>query len=143
MLGSFKSFAVAVGVLFSMLVSAADGVVIGTGGETGVYFATGKVLCDLLKSKGVTCTAPSTEGSVANLRALGSGGLTLAMAQSDWQFHAYRGSSVWKGDAIPSLRAVFSVYPESVQIVANRDAGIKNWNDLKGKRINIGNPGSG
>lgn len=123
--------------------TAADKVVIGTGGTTGVYYATGNILCGLLSAKGMACEAPSTGGSVANLQALAAGEVTLAMAQSDWQFHASHGSSVWKGAPIPDLRAIFSVYAEPIQIIANRDAKIRRWNDLKGKRINIGNPGSG
>lgn len=124
--------------------AAADGkVVIGTGGTTGVYYATGNILCELLRAKGIDCEAPSTGGSVANLKALAAGDIALAMAQSDWQYHAHKGSSEWDGKAMPQLRAVFSVYAEPIHIVANRDAKIRRWPDLKGKRINIGNVGSG
>ncbi|MEX0695503.1 MAG: TAXI family TRAP transporter solute-binding subunit [Rhodospirillales bacterium] len=118
-------------------------VMIGTGGETGVYYATGQVLCGLLKATGIDCDAPPGKGSVANLMALNAGAVHVAMVQSDWQFHAYSGSSKWKGDKIDRLRALFSVYAEPVQVVVNRDAGIKNWYGLKGHSINIGNPGSG
>jgi len=122
---------------------AAEPVVIGTGGKTGVYFATGQVLCDLLKAKGIDCDAPPSGGSVANLKALKAGEITFAMAQSDWQFHAQHGSSKWEGNKIESLRAVFSIYAEPMQVVVNRDAKIKNWYALKGHSINIGNPGAG
>lgn len=118
-------------------------VVIGTGGKTGLYYATGKILCQLLEDAGIPCKAEISAGSIANLEALAKGGITFAMVQSDWQFHAYRGSSEWDGDKIADLRAVFSVYPEPFQLVAKRDAGISKWNDLKGKSINVGNPGSG
>lgn len=122
---------------------AADKVVIGTGGKTGVYFATGQALCDLLMAKGVDCEAPPSGGSVANLKALKAGEIMFAMAQSDWQFHAYKGSSEWKSDRVDDLRAVFSVYAEPIQVVVNRDTKIKNWYALKGHSINIGNPGAG
>ncbi len=122
---------------------ASDRVVIGTGGETGVYYATGQALCKLLAAGGVDCVAPPTGGSVANLKVLAVGELTFAMAQSDWQFHAYHGSSQWTGDKMADLRAVFSVYAEPVQVVVNRDAKIRNWYALKGHSINIGNPGAG
>lgn len=135
--------AVLAAVLASGTASANDKVIIGTGGTTGVYYVTGNALCELLYAKGIACEAPSTGGSVANLKSLAAGEITLAMAQSDWQFHAYKGSSVWNGEVFPSLRAVFSVYAEPIQIVANRDAKIRRWNDLKGKRVNIGNEGSG
>lgn len=122
---------------------AAEPVVIGTGGETGVYYATGKVLCQLLDGAGLPCKANTSGGSIANLEALAKGEITFAMAQSDWQFHAYRGSSDWDGEKFGELRAVFSVYPEPFQVVVKRDAGISKWSDLKGKRVNVGNPGSG
>ena len=122
---------------------AAEPVVIGTGGKTGVYYATGQTICGLLTKAGVACEAPPSGGSVANLKALQAGKVVFAMAQSDWQFHAFRGTSKWDGKAMPNLRAVFSVYAEPMQIVARRDAKIRNFHGLKGKRINIGNPGSG
>lgn len=102
-------------------------VVIGTGGETGVYYATGQALCTLLTAAGDDCDAPPSGGSVANLRALQAGRIAFAMVQSDWQFHAYQGSKQWDGGAFGELRAVFSVYAEPIQVVVNRDAGIKNW----------------
>ena len=120
-----------------------DKVIIGTGGETGVYYATGQVLCGLLKARGVDCEASPSKGSVANLMALNAGTVRFAMTQSDWQFHAYSGSSKWKGDEIDRLRSLFSIYAEPVQVVVNRDAKIKNWYGLKGHSINIGNPGAG
>lgn len=122
---------------------AQDPVVIGTGGETGVYHATGKILCQLLMSKDIPCEARPSGGSIANLKALAKGEITLAMAQSDWQFHAYRGSSKWDGDKFDDLRSVFSVYAEPFQIVVKRMPQISRWRDLKGKRINAGNPTSG
>jgi uncharacterized protein len=137
------------GLLCALLTSSAslshaqDKVIIGTGGETGVYYATGQVLCGLLKARGINCEAPPSKGSVANLMALNAGTVHLAMTQSDWQFHAYSGSSKWKGDKVDHLRSLFSVYAEPVQVVVNRDAKIKNWYALKGHSINIGNPGSG
>lgn len=130
-------------VLSAVNARAADPVVIGTGGETGVYYATGKVLCQLLESANVPCKAEISGGSIANLEALARGDITFAMAQSDWQFHAYRGSSEWDGEKFGDLRAVLSVYPEPFQIVVKRNAGISGWNDLKGKRTNVGNLGSG
>ncbi|HEY5720251.1 MAG TPA: TAXI family TRAP transporter solute-binding subunit, partial [Gammaproteobacteria bacterium] len=63
---------------------------------------------------------------------------------SDWQYHAYNGTSKF-ADAGPfkDLRAVFSVHPEPFTVVARADSGIKKFADLKGKRVNVGNPGSG
>lgn len=136
--------------LFAMLlalsandVRAHEQIVIGTGGETGVYFATGQILCHLLRSKDIPCKVRSSAGSIANLKALAKGDIMFAMAQSDWQFHAYRGSSKWDGEKFDDLRSVFSIYAEPFQIVVKREPQMSKWRDLKGKRINAGSPASG
>ena len=68
----------------------------------------------------------------------------MGVAQSDWQYHAYHGTSQFEEQGPnKELRAVFSVHAEPFTVVARADAGIKNFDDLKGKRVNIGNPGSG
>ena len=121
---------------------------IGTGGVTGVYYPTGGAICRLVnknrKEHGIRCSVESTGGSVYNINTIRAGELEFGVAQSDWQFHAYHGTSKFeeKG-AFEKLRAVFSVHPEPFTVVARADAGIKNFEDLKGKRVNIGNPGSG
>jgi TRAP transporter solute receptor, TAXI family len=123
-------------------------VTIGTGGVTGVYYPTGGAICRLLnksrKQHGIRCSVESTGGSIYNLNAIRNGELDFGVAQSDWQYHAYHGTSKFKS-AGPNkdLRAVFSIHPEPFTVVARADAGIKNFDDLKGKRVNVGNPGSG
>jgi len=123
-------------------------VTIGTGGVTGVYYPTGGAICRLVnktrKEHGIRCSVESTGGSVYNLNAIASGDLDMGVAQSDWQYHAYHGTSKFK-DQGPNkdLRAVFSIHPEPFTVVARADSGIKNFKDLKGKRVNVGNPGSG
>src|SRR5690606_14911528 len=63
---------------------------------------------------------------------------------SDWQFHAYNGSSSFEdAGADKKLRAVFSLHPEPFTVVVHPDSGVKTFDDLKGKRFNVGNPGSG
>ncbi|MCW8858209.1 MAG: TAXI family TRAP transporter solute-binding subunit, partial [Deltaproteobacteria bacterium] len=123
-------------------------VTIGTGGVTGVYYPTGGAICRLVnktrKEHGIRCSVESTGGSVYNLNSIRAGELDMGVAQSDWQYHAYHGTSKFEDQgANKDLRAVFSVHPEPFTIVARADAGIKNFEDLKGKRVNIGNPGSG
>lgn len=118
-------------------------VIIGTGGKTGVYYAAGEIFCRLLQDADIPCRAETSAGSIENLKNLQKGHVTLAMVQSDWQFHAYRGSSKWDGDKFETLRALFSIYPEPFQIVVKRDVGVAKWRDLRGKRLNVGNPGSG
>ena len=123
-------------------------VTIGTGGVTGVYYPTGGAICRLVnktrKTHGIRCSVESTGGSVYNLNTIRAGELDMGVAQSDWQYHAYHGTSKFKDQgANKDLRAVFSVHPEPFTVVARADSGIKNFMDLKGKRVNIGNPGSG
>lgn len=123
-------------------------VTIGTGGVTGVYYPTGGSICRLVnkdrKEHGIRCSVESTGGSVYNLNAIRAGELDMGVVQSDWQYHAYNGTDRFEeAGAFEDLRAVFSVHPEPFTVVARADAGIKTFDDLKGKRVNVGNPGSG
>jgi uncharacterized protein len=123
-------------------------VTIGTGGQTGVYYVVGQSICGLVNrgqaEHGVRCTAPSTGGSIANLNAMREGGLEMGVVQSDWQYHAYHGTSQFEEQGpYEDLRAVFSVHPEPFNVIARADSGIESFTDLKGKRVNVGNPGSG
>nr|WP_235956412.1 TAXI family TRAP transporter solute-binding subunit [Grimontia sedimenti] len=123
-------------------------VTIGTGGVTGVYYPTGGAICRLVnktkKEHGIRCSVESTGGSIYNINTIRAGELDMGIAQSDWQFHAYNGSSKFQDQgAYKDLRAVFSVHPEPFTVVARADSGVKTFDDLKGKRVNVGNPGSG
>ena len=148
---SFKTIALAAGV--ATLASGAFAaeqkfISIGTGGVTGVYYPTGGAICRLVnklrKKTGIRCSAESTGGSIYNINTIRSGELEFGVAQSDWQYHAYNGTSKFKDKGkFDKLRAVFSVHPEPVTIIAHDKSGIKNITDMKGKRLNIGNPGSG
>ena len=121
---------------------------IGTGGVTGVYYPTGGAICRLVnkmrKETGIRCSAESTGGSIYNINTIRAGELEFGVAQSDWQYHAYHGTSKFEDKGkFEDLRAVFSVHPEPVTIIARDDSGVMNITDLKGKRVNIGNVGSG
>ncbi|MBL4918805.1 TAXI family TRAP transporter solute-binding subunit [Szabonella alba] len=121
---------------------------IGTGGVTGVYYPAGGAICRLVNrdraEHGIRCGVESTGGSVFNVNAIRSGEMEFGVAQSDIQFHSLNGSGQFAdGGAFEGLRAVFSLHPEPFTVVARADAGITNFEDLKGKRVNIGNPGSG
>ena len=123
-------------------------VTIGTGGVTGVYYPTGGAICRLVnktrKEHGIRCSVESTGGSVYNLNTIAAGELDMGVAQSDAQFNAYNGLADFEQSGPnKDLRAVFSVHPEPFTVVARADSGIKDFKDLKGKRVNIGNPGSG
>jgi uncharacterized protein len=123
-------------------------VTIGTGGVTGVYYAAGGAICRLLnkdrKSHGLRCSVESTGGSVFNVNAMKSGELDLGMVQSDVQYLALKGEKQFKdAGAWGDMRAVFSVHPEPFTMVTRKEIDAKRFDDLKGKRVNVGNPGSG
>lgn len=123
-------------------------ITIGTGGVTGVYYPTGGAICRLVnkdrKTHGIRCSVESTGGSVYNSRTIRQGELDFGVVQSDVQAAALNGTGAFKDDgANPNLRAVFSVHPEPMHLMARADAGIATINDLKGKKVNIANPGSG
>jgi uncharacterized protein len=123
-------------------------VTIGTGGITGVYYPTGGAIAQIVNNKrdiyNIRCTVESTGGSVFNVNAVMAGDLDFGIVQSDRQYQAVKGSAEWQNKGPQAdLRAVFSIHPESVTLVAAVDSGIKTLADLKGKRVNIGNPGSG
>jgi TRAP transporter TAXI family solute receptor len=122
-------------------------VTIGTGGETGVYFVVGQSIAKLVNAgtaaHGLRVEAPSTAGSIANISAVAAGEIEMGIAQSDWQFHAYNGTSQFEGKQVGDLRAMFSVHAEPFTIVARQGTGIETFDDLRGRRVNVGNPGSG
>ena len=122
-------------------------ITIGTGGQTGVYYVVGQSICQLVNrdtaKTQVKCNAPSTGASVANLNAIADKQMDMGIAQSDWQYHAYNGSSSFEGKKNDKIRAVFSLHPEPFTVMARDDSGIKTFDDLKGKRGNVGDPGSG
>jgi hypothetical protein len=121
-------------------------VTIGTGGITGVYYAVGGAICRLVNKdrakSGIRCSVESTGGSVYNVNTIKAGELDFGMTQSDVQYQAYNGTTPFK-EADKDLRAVFSVHPEPFTVVARPEANIKQFSDFKGKRFNVGNPGSG
>ncbi|MCB1857847.1 MAG: TAXI family TRAP transporter solute-binding subunit [Gammaproteobacteria bacterium] len=143
-----KGWVVGVFLLSWLSVTGAVEISIGTGSRAGVYYQVGRDICRLVNSAteahGLTCLAHPSQGSISNLNDVRSGELELGVAQSDWQFHAFRGSSKFQ-DPSPDqrLRALFSVHSEPFTLVARKDAGINSLDDLMGKRVNIGNPGSG
>ncbi|MEO8303556.1 MAG: TAXI family TRAP transporter solute-binding subunit [Betaproteobacteria bacterium] len=121
-------------------------VTIGTGGVTGVYYAVGGAICRLVNKDraktGIRCSVESTGGSVYNVNTIKAGELDFGMAQSDVQYQDYNGTGSFK-EPDKTLRSVFSVHPEPFTLVARKEANIKGFTDLKGKRVNVGNPGSG
>ncbi|HAY38749.1 MAG TPA: C4-dicarboxylate ABC transporter substrate-binding protein, partial [Desulfobacteraceae bacterium] len=123
-------------------------VTIGTGGITGVYYPTGGAIAKMVNNKrkeyGIRATVESTGGSVFNVNAVMAADLEFGIVQSDRQYQAWHGEAEWKDKGKQEdLRAVFTIHPEAITLVAADDAGINSIQDLKGKRVNIGNVGSG
>ena len=123
-------------------------VTIGTGGVTGIYYPTGGAISRMINLKSdeyrIKATVESTSGSVFNVNAVISGDLEFGVAQSDRQYQAYNGLAEWsEAGGQTDLRSVFAIHPESITLVASQDSQIRKVADLKGKRVNLGNPGSG
>jgi TRAP transporter TAXI family solute receptor len=123
-------------------------VTIGTGGVTGVYYAVGGAVCRLLnkerKSHGIRCSVESTGGSVFNINTIKAGELDFGLAQSDVHYNAAKGEAQFKAAGpYADLRAVYSVHPEPFTVLARKELNATKFEDLKGKRVNVGNPGSG
>ncbi|MFP4364565.1 MAG: TAXI family TRAP transporter solute-binding subunit [Spirochaetia bacterium] len=123
-------------------------VTIGTGSVTGVYYPTGGAISRMINAKSdeynIRATVESTGGSVFNINAVMGGDLEFGIAQSDRQYQAYNGLAEWEElGAQENLRAVFSIHPESITLIASAQTGIEDVRDLEGARVNIGNPGSG
>ena len=145
-----RTLALSIGMLVTSAVAAlpaAEFVTIGTGGVTGVYYPAGGAMARLLnthkKELKLRASVESTGGSVYNINAVISGDLELGIAQSDRQFQASKGLAEWDGKPQEKLRSLFSLHPEVVTLVAAAESNIKGVMDLKGKTVNIGNPGSG
>ncbi len=123
-------------------------ITIGTGGVTGVYYAVGGAVCRLMNKDraktGIRCSVESTGGSAFNINTIRGGELDFGLAQSDVQYTAVKGEGSFKqSGAFGDLRAVYSVHPEPFTVLARKEANIAKFEDFKGKRFNIGNPGSG
>ncbi len=123
-------------------------ITIGTGGVTGVYYPAGGAVCRLVnkgrRTHGIRCSVESTKGSAYNVDAIRSNDLDFGVVQSDVQYAAVNGQAPFAASGpYKDLRSVFTLYTESFTVLARADAGIHVFDDLKGKRVNIGNPGSG
>jgi uncharacterized protein len=121
-------------------------ITIGTGGVTGVYYAAGGAICRLVnkdrKVHNIRCSVESTGGSVFNINTIKAGELDMGVAQSDVHYNAAKGLGQFK-EPMPELRAVFGLHPEPVTVVSRKEVNARSFADFKGKRFNVGNPGSG
>jgi TRAP transporter TAXI family solute receptor len=122
-------------------------ITIGTGGVTGVYYAAGGAICRLVNKDrakhGIRCSVESTGGSVFNMNTIKAGELDLGTVQSDVMYNAAKGTGQFKEGPYTELRAIMSLHPEPFTVLARKELNAKNFSDMKGKKFNVGNPGSG
>ena len=122
-------------------------ITIGTGGVTGTYYPTGGAICRFVnqykKESKIRCSVESTDGSLYNLNTLKNGELDFGIVQSDIVYQASKGEGAFKDAKFPKLRSVIAIYPELLTLVTKKDSNINKLLDIKGKRINLGNSGSG
>ena len=144
---SFFSKALIASAILGASAYATEFITIGTGGVTGVYYPTGGAICRMMnkvkKQTGIKCTVESTGGSVYNIKTIKAGELDFGIAQSDVVYQAAHGEGKFKDAPYKDLRVVMSIHPELLTLAVRKDSGIKDFYGLKGKVINIGNPGSG
>lgn len=128
------------------LAQAKENILFGGASITGVYYQVALQISNMMnKHMGdeYNYVGRPTGGSVFNINALERNAFDFGVAQSDRNYQGYNGTADWEGKPVESLRSVFSMHPETILLVTRKDAGIKKVEDIKGKRINIGNPGSG
>lgn len=143
-----KVGAIAAAVIGAGAVNAQEFITIGTGSVTGVYYPTGGAICKLVnkgrKDHNIRCSVESTGGSGYNVNTIRAGELDFGVVQSDSQYNGYNGLGEFSEfGPYKKLRAVFSLHTEPFNIIVRSDSGIEGLKDLAGKRVNIGNPGSG
>lgn len=122
---------------------------IATGGTGGTYYPLGGMLAQLISNTAelpdtkLSATAETGNASVANAQLLGRGEIESAFAAADILDAAYKGVNQFKDGAVSNLRAIGALYPETVQLVVRADSGIETFDDIKGKSVSSGSPGSG
>lgn len=118
---------------------------IATGGTGGVYYPYGGGLAELINKyvEGYSAVAEVTGASVENMGLISRGDSDFALALADTVYQAYTGTGAFEGRQLDSIRAIASIYPNAVQIVTMADSGIDSLQDLRGKRVSVGAPGSG
>lgn len=123
---------------------AADYLSIATGGTAGTYYPIGgAIAAAVTKGSDIQATAETGNASVANVNLVATGEIEVAFAQNDITYWAYNGMIMFEGKPLQNLRTIAALYPEHVQLITARNAGVTNFEDLKGKRVGVGAPGSG
>ena len=115
-----------------------------TGGTGGTYYPLGGQFGNVISDEtGINITPQTSGASAENMETLRAGEAELAFSQTDIATYAIQGKEMFKGKPIDNIQAISSLYPETVQIVTTQKSGIKTVEDLKGKKVSVGAPGSG
>ncbi|MCQ2596165.1 MAG: TAXI family TRAP transporter solute-binding subunit [Treponemataceae bacterium] len=119
--------------------------ILATGGTSGTYYPFGGAIANIWNTKidNMNVTAQATGASAENLRLISKGEAEFAIVQNDVMDYAYNGTDMFDGNKLPNLMTIGTLYPEVVQIAASKSSGIKSVADLRGKRVSIGDAGSG
>jgi TRAP transporter TAXI family solute receptor len=115
-----------------------------TGGTGGTYYPLGGQIANIIKdATGIETTAQVSKASAENLQLLSDGDADLGFTQTDIASYAKQGKLMFEGSPVENVRAIGTLYPETIQIVTLKDSGINSVEDLKGKKVSVGAPGSG
>lgn len=115
-----------------------------TGGTTGTYYPLGGAMATIVENEtGLDTTAEVSQASAANMTALADGAAQIAFVQTDTAFYAAEGTNMFEGEQIDTVSAIGALYPETIQLVTTSNSGIASFDDLSGKKISVGAPGSG
>ena len=119
--------------------------ILATGGTSGTYYPFGGAIANIWNTKidNMNVTAQATGASAENLRLINKGEAEVATVQNDVMDYAYHGTDMFAGEKLENVMTIGTMYPEVVQIAASKASGIKSIADFKGKRISVGDAGSG
>ena len=119
--------------------------ILATGGTSGTYYPFGGAIANIWNTKidNMNVTAQATGASAENLRLINKGEAEFATVQNDVMDYAYHGTDMFAGEKLENVMTIGTMYPEVVQIAASKASGIKSISDFKGKRISVGDAGSG
>ncbi|MBQ7399073.1 MAG: TAXI family TRAP transporter solute-binding subunit [Clostridia bacterium] len=121
-----------------------DKIVLATGGNTGTYYGYGMAMSTVLADEtGIAFDVQPTGASKANIQLIQLGDADMAVVQNDVMYYAYTGTDLFTGEQTQDFQAMAVLYPELCQIIASKDSGIKTVADLAGKRVSVGDAGSG
>ena len=133
------------GLLLSGCSNAKKDYILATGGTGGTYYPFGGAIANIWNTKieNMNVTAQATGASAENLRLINKGEAEYAIVQNDVMDYAYNGTDLFEGEKLENIMTIGTLYPEVVQIAVSKDSGIKSVADFKGKRISVGDAGSG